>query len=367
MSDPTIPIVDLNDVSSSDPAARARASAALREAFGTYGLVYVTGHHVDRSALQPFYKTFREFVALPVEQKQHCLRAADWYQRGWTPPNTETAVAAGGQPDFKECYFAAPHARDEANASQYRELYPENVWPEPPVPGFKERYLELGSSLHDAGVQLLIAAARALDLPEDTFTRVIEGGAHVTRVLDYLPLDEKQVGTGILWGEEHTDFNLLTLLPGGQFYNPAGEPSARPDDKSGLYLRTRATAEHPQGLRVRGAVPEGCLVAQVGQQLEILTGGRFLATPHEITAPGVPGWSRLSSAHFVHMAPNEVLFPLAPFRSPEAVAAYAPPVLAGTYAIKTLVDIGLAPRTALDKLGYRHYDRLDSIKAAERA
>ncbi|MBM4358086.1 MAG: isopenicillin N synthase family oxygenase [Deltaproteobacteria bacterium] len=366
MSDPVIPVVDLADVASSDPAARERASAALREAFGTYGLVYVTGHKVDRAGLRPFYDAFRSFVARSEAEKTQCLRASDWYQRGWTPANTEKAVAAGGQPDFKECFFAAPCPRDEENATLYPELYPENVWPEPAVPGFKDGYLALGSALHEAGVQLLAAAARALGLDDEAFTRRIAGGAHVTRVLDYLPLNAEQIAAGVLWGEEHTDFNLLTLLPGGQFYNPDGEPASRPDDRSGLYLRTRATAEHPRGVRVRGSVPEGCLVAQVGQQLEILTGGRFLATPHEITACGVPGWSRLSSAHFVHLAPNEVLFPLEPFRHAATITAYAPPVLAGTYDIKTLVDIGLAPRTALDKLGYRHYDRLDSFKAAER-
>jgi hypothetical protein len=109
--------------------------------------------------------------------------------------------------------------------------------------------------------------------------------------------------------------------------------------------------------------PEGCIVAQVGQQLEILTGGAFLATPHVITAPGVPGWTRLSSAHFIHMQSNQLLFPLEKFQTPETIRNYSPPVLAGTYAIKTLVDIGLAPREAIDKLGYRHYDRLDSMRA----
>jgi hypothetical protein len=48
------------------------------------------------------------------------------------------------------------------------------------------------------------------------------------------------------------------------------------------------------------------------------------------------------------------------------VRAYSPPVLAGTYAIKTLVDIGLAPPSAIEKLGYRHYDRLAAIRAAGR-
>lgn len=84
-----------------------------------------------------------------------------------------------------------------------------------------------------------------------------------------------------------------------------------------------------------------------------------------VTAPGVPGWTRLSSAHFMHMQSNQLLFPLQKFHTPEAIRNYAPPVLAGTYAIKTLVDIGLAPASALDKLGYRHYDRLDTMRAGE--
>ncbi len=366
MSDPVIPTVDLADVASAEPARRDRASDALREAFGTYGLVYVHGHQVDSASLAELYGMFRAFVERPVDVKRRALREDLWYQRGWTPPNTEVAVAAGGQPDFKECYFAAPYPNDDVLAAQYPELYPENVWPDPEIAGFREHYLRLGRALHEAGLGLLAAAARALGLPEDAFTKRVERGAHVTRLLEYLPLSSSQVGTGILWGEEHTDFNLLTLLPGGKFYDPEGRPAGRPDDESGLYLRTRATAERPRGLRVRGVAPEGCIVAQVGQQLEILTGGRFLATPHEITAPGVPGWSRLSSAHFVHLGANELLFPLDELRTPESTRAYAPPVLAGTYDIKTLVDIGLAPKTALEKLGYRHYDRLDAIKAQER-
>jgi hypothetical protein len=65
----------------------------------------------------------------------------------------------------------------------------------------------------------------------------------------------------------------------------------------------------------------------------------------------------------MHVHTSTVLFPLAALRTPEAVSAYAPPVLAGTYDIKTLVDIGLAPPSALDQLGYRHYDRLDTQRA----
>jgi isopenicillin N synthase-like dioxygenase len=358
-----IPTVDLADLASSDPARFERGARAIREAFGTYGLVYIQNHGVDTRALERFYDAFGEFIARPEAAKRPYGRADIWYQRGWTPPNTEVAVAGNGQPDFKECYFAAPYSTDERSTLEFPQIYPDNVWPSDAPPYFQEGLLGLGRSLHEAGLKLLRGAAVALGLPETTFAALCDKGPHVTRALQYLPLTPAQVNTDIVWGEEHTDFNLLTLLPGGRFLDPEGRPAPKPDDKSGLYLRTRATPSEPNGRLVRGTAPTGCIVAQVGQQLEILTGGTFLATPHVITAPGVPGWQRQSSAHFMHVHTSTVLFPLPALRTPEAVRAYAPPVLAGTYDIKTLVDIGLAPTSALDQLGYRHYDRLDAQRA----
>lgn len=359
MSTLAIPTVDLEDLRSADAARVDAACGAIREAFGRYGLAYVKGHGVDAGAVTRMYDGFRAITRRPTAEKEPYARKADWYQRGWTPPNTEVAVAAGGQPDFKECWFAAPYERDAELAAQYPELFPGNVWPDG-EDAWARDYLAVGRALHEAGLALLRGAARALALPEATFADVCEGGAHVTRVLHYLALAPDQVDKGILWGEEHTDFNLLTLLPGGRFVSPAGAPAPKPDDKSGLFLRTRGTPENPGGVQVRGRPPEGCIVAQIGQQLEILTGGRFVATPHVITAPGVPGWTRDSAAHFMHANPNRVLYPLPAFLDDATRKAYGPPVLAGTYAIKTLVDIGLAPPSAIDKLGYRHYDRLEA-------
>jgi isopenicillin N synthase-like dioxygenase len=334
----------------------------VKVGFGTYGLVYVKSHGVgDISRL---YDRFVEVCSLPRAAKERYNRVDLWYQRGWTPPETEKAVVAGGQPDFKECWFAAPEALDGDAKTLYPEIFADNVWPEE-VKGFEADYLKAGRELHAAGLRLLEAAALALGLEERALSSTTKGGAHVFRMLRYLPLTEAQTKANILWGEEHTDFNLLTLLPGGRFHAPDGSLGKAPDDGSGLYLRTRPTREHPEGIKVRGTAPPGCIVAQVGQMLEILTGGTFLATPHVITAPHTPGWSRLSAAHFVHVHPATVLFPLPPFRAKETVLQYRPPVLAGTYAIKTLVDIGLAPKSAIELLGYRHYDRLGAIRQAE--
>lgn len=354
-----IPTVDLEDLAGARP--REEAAAAIREGFGTFGLLYVRNHGIDQEALEALFALYAELTTWSEERKRALSGDDVWFQRGWTPPNTERAVVAGGQPDFKECYFAAPVPGDPTCKIHYPQIYADNLWPDD-LPGFSSRYEEVGRALQTAGEVLLRGAALALGLEEGAFVELVQGGPHVFRLLRYLPLDDEQIAAGVLWGEEHTDFNLLTLLPGGRFLDPAGARCPRPDDHSGLHLRTRPTAEHPRGQKVRGVAPPGCIVVQVGQQLEILTGGTFLATPHVVTAPKTPGFSRLSAAHFVHLHSHQRVFPLAPFQTPEALAAYSPPVLAGTYSIKTLVDIGLAPPSAIDKLGYRHYDRLAAMR-----
>ena len=362
MGELSIPTVSMADLASSRRGARERSVDAIREAFGNYGLVYVADHGISDELRDRFYGAFGAFCDKPTEYKQRLSRPEIWYQRGWTPPNTERAVVAGGQPDFKECYFAAPEPLDPIARGQYPEIYAKNVWPE--IDGFSDAYHDMGHALHDVGRRLLRGACQALGLKPFSLEASIHGGPHVTRALRYLPLGADQVGTDVLWGEEHTDFNLLTLLPGGRFFAPDGARAARPDDACGLYLRTRATTEHPQGQMVLGRAPEGCIIAQVGQQLEILTGGTFLAPPHIVKPPRAVGWSRMSAAHFIHMHAHETVYPLAPFRTEETVAAYSPPVLAGTYGTKTLVDIQLAPAAALHKLGYRHYDRLQTARGS---
>ena len=361
-----IPVVDLHELFSPKSDERSRAAEAVREGFGHYGLVYLRNHGVDLDLLESFYDAFLEFTGRPEAEKEELGRGDLWYQRGWTPPNTEKAVVAGGQPDFKECYFITPYEAEEALKEQFPEIYADNIWPKE-ADALQRTYLEISRQLQQVGAHLLRGCATALGLPSHAFEQKITDGPHVTRALKYVPLNEEQVGTDIVWGEEHTDFNAVTILPGGRFLNPEGAYDEKPDEDAGLYLRTRPTEEHPNGRKVQGSSPEGCIVAQVGQQLEILTGGEFLATPHVIEAPDVTDWSRVSMAHFVHTHARETLFPMEPFQSTETVQGYGPPVLTGTYNLKTLVDIGLAPQEALGRIGYTQYDRLADIRAEEDA
>ena len=355
-----IPLVDMDALDRKEP----KALSQLEEALGTYGLAHLQGHRVNTQLLEQFYQEWFSFTQRPLAEKEKLSKPEIWFQRGWTPPNTEQAVIAGGKPDFKECYFATPFPHDPLIIADYPEICAENVWPNDSGSEFKTSYLSLSQGLHHAGERLLRGCEEILGLSTGNLVDRIKGGAHVTRALRYIALTEQQLEEKVLWGEEHTDFNLLTLLPGGRFYNDTGE-RAYPDGEFGLYLRTRGSDDHPEGHRVRGNAPPGAIIAQVGQQLEILSAGRFLATPHEVLAPPYSGLTRCATAHFIHLHPHQLVRPLTPFANEVSLARYRPPALAGTYSLKTLVDIGLAPKGTLERLGYSQYERLISQRQRE--
>ncbi len=56
VTEPVVPTVDLEAIEDSDPGVSSQAAAAIREGFGTYGLIYVRNHGVDIALLEPFVR-----------------------------------------------------------------------------------------------------------------------------------------------------------------------------------------------------------------------------------------------------------------------------------------------------------------------
>ena len=96
----SIPTIDLAELASSDRAVRMSAANAIKEGFAIYGLVYVANHGVDLALRERVFDRFVEFTNRAPAEKEKLNRPDIWYQRGWTPPNTEQAVVAGGQPSM---------------------------------------------------------------------------------------------------------------------------------------------------------------------------------------------------------------------------------------------------------------------------
>jgi hypothetical protein len=215
----------------------------------------------------------------------------------------------------------------------------------------------MGRALHGVGQELLRGAAVALGLrghlhqPHRRGRRTSPARCATSRSP---PSRSSRASSGA----RSTRTSTSSRSAGRALHRPERPalPAARPDH-SGLYLRTRATPSTPRAARC--AAPPRGLPRRAGGAA---AGRSSRAAPSRrrrtSSRPEVAGLVAALVRALRPPAPHQVLFPLGPFRTPETVRAYSPPVLAGTYDLKTLVDIALAPPERARQLGYRHYDRL---------
>ncbi|CAM9595969.1 unnamed protein product, partial [Choristocarpus tenellus] len=112
------------------------------------------------------------------------------------------------------------------------------------------------------------------------------------------------------WCGWHNDHSLLTGLVPGMFLNQAGEETDPKDPLCGLYIVSR------QGRLVKVGVPQGhkpwsCLMFQIGETTQILSGGILQATPHAVRSTKQPGMyvSRESFAVFMQPEWDEDMAP----------------------------------------------------------
>jgi len=120
------------------------------------------------------------------------------------------------------------------------------------------------------------------------------------RLLYYFPVDDSQNDAATDGQEEnnqgqdswigwHNDSGFLTALAGDMYVDDdTGVPISKDeiDPKAGLYVMNR------NGSVVRVDIPEDCMAVQIGECLQIVTGGAVVATPHCVRGPD-PHWSPL--------------------------------------------------------------------------
>ncbi len=281
------------------------------------GFVYIKGHGLSARFLNDCYACYERFFSLPYEVKQKYARPDIGFQRGWTPPHRELAVGME-EPDRKENLFFGPRSVSPELTEQFPSLYPANIWPKE-VPELESLTGPLYAYLGVIAYDVLLVLAKYIDLPATHLSNLVDGAPHVMRPLYYPPSVGKR--SNAPWGGEHVDINFLTILP--------------PATAGGLKIRKR------DGEWIDGTAPEGCIIAQVGDELQYISCGRFLSAVHGVVEPEDCTHARQSIAFFLHARADAVLAPLSRYRGDENAKAY-PPVLAGEFVEKRLRDIRLA-------------------------
>lgn len=277
-----IPVVRLSATSSQTD--YEEALALLGAAFEDIGFCSIEGHGISFELLTECYMWNKKFFELPAEVKQRYARPNLCFQRGWTPPYTERAIGAP-YPDSKENLFFGMENPPANLQKKFPMHYHENIWPDE-VPELRAATLQLFNQMLRCGETLVQMLGDFLAVGQSYFLNLMKDGPHLLRPLYYPAVTHDNIRT-LIWGGEHTDLNFITILP--------------PSTASGLMIRTRS------GQWISGRAPERCVIAQVGDELQYMTGERFLSAVHRVDAPQKPSSGRYSTAFFVHARSDRFL------------------------------------------------------------
>ena len=283
----SLPMVDITDLASTDPARKLAAAQALGKAAREVGFLYITGHGVEPTVVERLKQRTQQYFSQPKAEKMRHYIGQSSNHSGYVPEGEEQFYS--NKPDAKEAYDIGFDCTDP---SYRRPMVGPNQWPT--LPGFKEDVTAYYNAVLDVSHRLFEGFALALGLPEDRFTRHITRPPSQLRLVHYpynpeIRTDSPGIGA-------HTDYECFTILlptaPGLEVINGAGEWIDVP-------------------------LVDNAFVINISDMLELLSNGAFLATAHRVRKVAE---ERYSFPMFCNMDYDTVIAPL-----PELVSAENPP------------------------------------------
>ncbi len=248
----TLPVVDVAGLNSHDPASRQTVAQQLGQAAREIGFLYITGHGLDPELFIRLRQRAKEYFAQPINIKMQNYIGKSTNHSGYVPEGEEQF--AGGSIDHKEAYDIG--FEFSRTPSKWPLLGP-NQWPD--LPRFREDISAYYAAVFALSQQLFRGFALALGLPEETFSSLANTPPSQLRLVHYpyhadAPVDRPGIGA-------HTDYECFTILlptaPGLEVLNGAGEWIDIP-------------------------LIDNAFVINIGDMLEVLSNGQFVATGHRV-------------------------------------------------------------------------------------
>jgi isopenicillin N synthase-like dioxygenase len=265
-----LPIVDLR----ADPGA---LRESLREAAHQIGFFYLIGHDVPGDLTARVLEVARQLFALPQAHKDAVAMVHSPHFRGYTRLGGELTL---GEVDWREQIDIGPERPPIGGPGKpdYLWLQGPNQWPAalPELPGIIDVW---SAALAVVARTLLRHWAAALGSPADVFDAAFaEAPATLIKVVRYPARAASPQGVGA-----HKDSGVLTLL------------LAAPDSR-GLQVRRHGGTDD----WVDVPPIDGAFIVNIGELLEVATGGYLRATEHRVNlgASALETSDRISVPYF---------------------------------------------------------------------
>ncbi|WP_392507499.1 isopenicillin N synthase family dioxygenase [Naumannella halotolerans] len=269
-----LPFIDLSQLDS-DPEA---FLAELRRITHEVGFFYLTGHGVPQELIDQVLEVSRRFFALPEADKLAIENVNSPQFRGYARFGNELT---NGQTDWREQVDIGPEREPVPpgeDVPDFARLEGPNQWPEA-LPEFRTAFERWHDELHAVGLKLMRAWASALGVDSAVFDEAFATAPFpLIKVVRYPGTSDPEPKQGV---GAHRDGGVLTLL--------LVEPG-----KGGLQVER-------DGEWVEAIGIEGTFIVNIGEMLELATGGYLKATMHRVISPPV-GSERISVPFFFNPA-----------------------------------------------------------------
>lgn len=288
----------------------------LGQAYERFGFCGISDHGLSPDLLDGAYDVFKRFFALPDEVKRRYHVSGGGGARGYTPFKIETAKDSE-HPDLKEFWHIG---RELPPGSPYRELMPDNLWPDE-IEGFKEYGYGLYEALDGLGRRVLRALALYIDLPEDYFEDKVDHGNSILRPIHYPPIESAEIPN--VRAGAHEDINFITLLVGAS--------------AAGLELLGR------DGEWLPVTTQGDAILVNIGDMLQRLTNHVYPSTTHRVVNPkgDEARRPRYSIPFFLHPNPEFLIKTLPSCIRADHPDRYPQPITAHEYLQERLREIRL--------------------------
>jgi len=246
-----LPLVDISRLGSDRLDDRLAVARELDRACAEAGFLYIKGAQFDGAVFDRIIARAKAYFALDAETKMQCYIGLSENHSGYVPVGEEQL--GEGKSDLKEAFDVNCDYRD---AKGRRPLLGPNLWPD--MPGFRDDVQAYYRHVTGIGRLLFRAFALALGLPEDHFHAVTQNPPSQLRLIHY-PFDPgacDRSGIGA-----HTDYECFTLL----------FPTA-----PGLQIVDM------QGNWVDVPLIDSTMIMNIGDMMEIMSNGRYVATRHRV-------------------------------------------------------------------------------------